>query len=161
MKKLLVLMLVLGMASLANAGPVASIDKLVIGINEDAVITLDAVADAGLQDYLSYIDVMGAAGGFSLATANGAALGDLGMIVGPYDIDGGVEIEITRAMSTGTAPYGTLATVTFTGLAEGLYDVVLYDWRDESIVSSQTITVTPEPATLAILGLGALLLRRK
>jgi hypothetical protein len=152
----------LAMGSLASAGPTLDISATSIAVSGTSTITINAVDDAGIQDYLSYLDFTPDVGYSLTNIIGGDALGDLGMIVGPYALaPNSLEIEVTRAASTGTAPFGTLLSLTFTGLAEGTYDLVLYDWRDESIAGQGSITVTPEPATMALLGLGGLLLRKR
>ena len=51
--------------------------------------------------------------------------------------------------------------VSFKGLSLGAVTVDLYDNTFVNIVDSKQVTVTPEPATLLLLGLGGVLLRKR
>jgi len=165
MKKVLVLMLVLGMASLANAGLV-----LTIGGNPAAdmevlagtVLNFSLVSDT--DSSLSYIDVLQGGGAFTLGVVTqGSAVGDLGSVSQPYDNGiGAMEIVATQAWSS-TGQAGLILTGTLT--IDGPEPVVVQLWDNaigyDAPATTATISVVPEPATLAILGLGALMLRRK
>ncbi|MDO8301656.1 MAG: PEP-CTERM sorting domain-containing protein [Sedimentisphaerales bacterium] len=163
MRKLVVLMLVLGMASLANAGLVLNINGVAatdLQVTQGAVLTLTLVSDT--DSSLSYIDVLTGGGAFAAGEATaGPALGDMGS-VSLSDIGTAMEYTITQAWS-GTGVSGLLATANLT--INGPESVVIQLWDNaigyEAPAASYTVSVVPEPATLAILGLGGLLLRRK
>ena len=156
MKKLLVLSLVLGIASLASAG-------FSIVVDTDAgTVTANGTADADI--YLLLTSDAGVTGG-ALGAAAPSLSGDVGMSAADFAAAVGMSIDgdglaYVIASSAGevydtgdylSGAYGTGATVAnlyyfseITG-GNGLLDSV----------------VIPEPATMALLGLGALVLRRK
>jgi hypothetical protein len=171
MKKLLVLMLVLGVASLANAGILLSVDGVnaapaAISMAPGGTVTISLIID-DLGGTVSFLDVPTDGVSFTLGAAGlGPASGDLGSVMGPYDsfdaFGGGsvpcLEISANSSFSS-TASTGVYATSLFT---YGSGDVVMHLYVDPDYSNPvQTLTITPEPATLAILALGALLLRRK
>ena len=162
MKKFLVLALVLSVASLATAG--LSLNGPAIMAPSD-IATIELVADPG-EGGLLYVVVLEGDPGTLLTGAAGPAAGDLGEALG-Y-VEGGWNssgYELTVADSGGILPGGIVGLFDFH--CDGPGDVVIrvyndavgYEIGDE--VAALTITQIPEPATMALLGLGALVLRRK
>jgi hypothetical protein len=159
MKKLLVLMLVLGMTSIASAGLTlvtpAEIDEAttgVIGINNPD----------GL-DYGCYLDIgLVSEGGFSLVSVDLTTLaGDLSS-VSVYDYGDFKEAEIFLANSTGTTTPGIQAQATIECLMDKIDVIVeLYDAGTFQLIDSAIIKQVPEPMTVALLGLGGLFLLRR
>jgi hypothetical protein len=160
MKKLLVLMLVLGMATAANATVISwSVDSLTLDINATAVVNLvadDATgydiksvgATAGAVASIVDIDPLAAAGQDATATA----------LADPYL----GWWNILSADSTGT-PMNSIVSgnhfdVTIKGLATGTYAINSDYYGTNDVLN---ITVVPEPATVALLGLGGLFLLRR
>jgi hypothetical protein len=154
MKKMLVLTLVLGIASLATAGLT---DTYVSG---DVTWTLDLGAgtmtgvSSSATAYQEYLMV-------SVGTVNGTtvydAAGDAGAITTPYDYMAGYE-QYYLINAEQVAPEGSL-------FAAGTWFVFDVSGNDEVTVLDgsgvQVMNATPEPATMALLGLGALVLRRR
>jgi hypothetical protein len=178
MKKVLVVAAVLSMATLANAGITLSVNGLPapdeITIAPSQTITIDVTNDLGpdpvngdaRQDFLLYLD--SSPGAYDLSDARlGDGAGNFPTtLTGPYDLgDGTMEMAVNQAWAVGTEP--TAGTIMLVDLhCAGPGDILITLWDDRSGYSApvdQMIIhqVIPEPATLAILGLGALLLRRK
>jgi len=165
MKKLLVLALVLGMASLANATLVMSFDAgtSLVTVSTDAALgqgynqLFAVVTDVGtLSDalvlnppfngstYVGNIDTLIASdwGGFPAGKAGYA---------------GNILVDTSTAIAAGTA----LFTMKYAG-PQTTAELVLGDENfNYTGVASTVVVGVPEPATLAVLGLGALMLRRK
>ena len=147
MKKLLVLTLVLGIASLASAG----LGLVKIAPNQ-AEITLDPAENLNfyliLEQGNSYtIDILSAAGGLS-------SVGTVEEYGDGFD---------WRAMTVASSTTdNTIAGSQFLiTLTDGsAMDIQLYDISGY-VPQTEVMTLVPEPATMVLLGLGALVLRRK
>lgn len=162
MKKLLVLMLVLGMASAANATVITwSVDGLTLDINETAVVQLVA-DDAITYSSPKYV-------GYSPATTS---LGTITSMVALAPAGGNAEVQnpaqtgydgwwtiFSKDLETPfTIASGSQYSVTVKGLATGTFGLA-----SDSYGTSDTleVTVIPEPMTVALLGLGGLFLLRR
>ena len=161
MKKLLVLMLVLGLASVANAaislvGPTT--------INEGDTVSIGIDNSDGL-DYGMYLSVSNISeGGFSMGTLALTSLaGDTASIGASYTYDDTWEVEMFLANSVGNTTPGIQITADLTCLLEGIFVTVdLWDGADLSApVDTLVIEQVPEPMTVALLGLGGLFLLRR
>jgi hypothetical protein len=170
MRKVVALILVLGMASLANAG------------YEIAVSGTSAEVDnvglaATYQGFFAVIGITGEVG------VSGGMVGpqapDLTGVYGPINDGSGID----ALFPTGNGIYGSISSssiATGSPLPLGIFiDQIVLEYTPgpkESpiqlwalnedgtvgdLLAEGTVMVIPEPATLAILGLGALLLRRK
>ena len=173
MKKLLVLMLVLGLASTANA-----YIELRIG-GSDAPTTLDVVAGATATiqvyddntsqlGYIGYIIVeSGGDGVLNAAVIESGAGSSAGATA--YSYGGwGAGYTLTAMTIADDISTGLHFSITYdaTGLSNGDSAVVsLWDGRTTPTayaeVDTMNINIVPEPITIALLGLGGLFLRRR
>ena len=171
MKKLLVLILVLGLCSAANAA-LTDIEIDVDGSHAGATITVatggtisiemySGNTDAGLGYYALEDNSLYSLANYVVTTN----AGDQGSYSGPFTstyVPGYQLIGLTvSATASGTITPGTMFLVDFTaGSSTGTVDVILYD---SSVVTmdTATINIVPEPMTIALLGLGGLFLRRR
>ena len=169
MRKLVILTLVLGLASVANAALVLSID----GDTDTKEITLDpsdsVVIDIYNTDgeiYLSYLDIGWMTEGlYSLSNPHLTALaGDLAKVVGPYEVPAYDihEVEVTLAQGEGLSTPGSQFEITLHCEGEGdVYVCLFVDPDYVNPADALVIHQTPEPMTIALLGLGGLFLRRR
>ena len=170
MKKLVVLTLVLGLASLANAA--LSLEYNGLASSGAETLNLGGTAVIGINDsigvsQISYLDVKTLSGGlFTLSNAQlGPAAGDGPTdLLGPYDATAfgvdGWETEVTTAWLPGSGFGGTTFSIDLLAIGDGEIVVDLVDGSTFEILETMTITV-PEPITMALLGLGGLFLRRR
>jgi len=183
MKKLLVVMLMLAMAVVANASMVISVNGVNdptddITINTGQVVTLDIFGADNTVDNLTYyylgIDA-GSAGSGSIDISSATVLyaGDKAWIevVDDGDIAGVLNVQnpfvglmITDPNSNPPhpiAPNGKLFDgIKFTCTGAGDVTINLFDGNG-GLMDSQVIHQTPEPMTMALLGLGGMYLRRR
>jgi len=174
MKKYVVAILVLCMASLATAGIQLSVngqpapDEITIAPSD--WVSIDVMDDllGGRPDFILYTDVYG------LADLKDPQLGNAAgnfpaTFAGPYagtETANGIpqEFFVNQAWAVGTAPVPGVIFL-FDLHCAGPGDVLIELWDDragyDAPVDTLIIHQVPEPATLAILGLGGLLLRRK
>lgn len=167
MKKLLVLMLVLGLASAANATVSLSIDGVNptdgtedIDITISSTITLSILSDDD-QPWMMEVSVLTADATLGAPSVTAAA-GGLAKYTDYSDatlwdyeiITGGVEPDYPTA--------GVQWTMSLTALG-ALDDVFTVDLGPYggAVVSSIDFTLIPEPMTIALLGLGSLFLLRR
>ena len=167
MRKSLVLVLVLGVASVANAtfiqvnGEVAG----AVEITEGATSVITVVSEDA-SSWLGYIIVEeGGAGALSNAAKLDAA-GDIGAFSAYTEADWGAGYELTAAMSPGSAAAvaaGPQFTMDYSGGALGQTATILLFVDPEYGVpaGSVAVTIVPEPMTVVLLGLGGLFLCRR
>ena len=171
MKKLFTLLLVICMASLAGATTISFVDEgLTIIASQGEVVRLEVTTDVGL---LGLDAVATVAGGDVFTGATGkwdcATYGwDPSLSFDPIRL-GTAQAEIGLG-TFGFPPSGVVAyfDVLYTGgeqvvsIAPGYFWGVSVDWYGEPpLFSDGVVTIIPEPATLALLGLGALALLRR
>ena len=171
MKKFLVLSLVLGIASLATAGLSLNVagnealtaDQDGLIVNSDGSIVISGALATAETQYTIKFEV---AGGLTIDT------GSLDLPAAGWAFGNTISAPVPATntdpliLSGGAFPASPAGTVAFTGLGidgEGTLTItetiVLPDFSEQNIVS--TVSIVPEPATMALLGLGALVLRRR
>ena len=169
MKKLLVLTLVLGIASLASAGLAFTVngDAAASGATvevADGAISLQIVSDtAGVGYDIGWIGIDDAttSGAYS-QSANNTNL-DGTWTISQYGVSYGVYYWRTEndTPAVGGTQIGDLFTVCFTKGGTVLVEVYNNDFDEVQASLTLSTPAVPEPATMALLGLGALVLRRK
>jgi len=190
MKKLLVLTLVLSMATVANAGLSFTLSgPTSLGLGATGTYTIGYSGMAGVGDgSLGGFDIdilnvnlsnviVGTVGngaivaanqdtGYSVCQVDGASLSEWGY-TGLYE-ETGETITLATPVDMGsplatfqfTAP-GTAGTVNLSLLLNSAFDIETDDVSTGVTMGTVQVNVTPEPMTLAILGLGGLFLRRR
>jgi hypothetical protein len=179
MKKLLVLMMVLGMATMANATIQLSVNGIIDGgenvtditLMPSDTITIDIWNDAGQSpiNFTAYLDIYPNNTG-CFDTAN-ARLGDhAGDFPSNFvmDVLGDIDeytVYQNWAPGTVTDTEGAIFLIDLHCLSpDNIVTVELYDERvDEgyTIVDTLIIHQIPEPMTLVLLGIGGLFLKRR
>ncbi len=165
MKKLLVLMLVLGLASAANAAVSLSIDGVnpsapAVDILEGSTITLSVLSDDA-ANWMMELTVLVADVDLGIPAFTPAA----GGMAGYSDWSDGT-LWIYELSTGGTDPdFPTPGQqwsmdLTTLGILGSVFTVDIGPYM-EPVVSSIDFTVVPEPMTIALLGLGSLFLLRR
>jgi len=179
MRKLLVLALVLGVVGLANAGLQISVNGQVapdeITLVQSQTITLDITASGGQLGSGFFLDMMGPgmiAVGNALQYVHYTTVApivpkpaadyviDLGNAVGA---DQTIMLDLLKPGETpNTLPNGTVVDLmTLHCEGPGKVTLTLWDTNNAQVLDILTITQTPEPMTMLLLGLGGLFLRKK
>ena len=164
MKKLLILMLVLGMASVANAVVLTwSVDAVTIpSINATVVVTLDSDTDAETYSpkWVGYTPATTSIGSITSIVARASA-GPGSQVKDPTDTTYAgwwtvMAFDLTIPPDIQSGPQFD---VTIKGFVEGTFGLASDNYGTNDTLE---VTVLPEPMTIAMLGLGSLfLLRRK
>jgi len=161
MKKLLILMLVLGMTSAASAA--LSLGGVINGEilpGETGIVTVISDDTSNWMAFIGYDHtVVGVTG--IVATSNAGSdsyvIPDPGGWVGYYEISAG---DMSPPYDSEVA--GVQFEISVYGAAvDDVYTIERWDAAFETVLESGTVTVIPEPMTIALLGLGGLFLLRR
>ena len=166
MKKLLVLTLVLGMATLANAGLVLTTGATQLLPTETTTLGIDS--DSGITGFEVAIQIEGPG---ALDAAN-IIFPEEWMFTPYVKSADDLMVDVTGGdFFAKTGPLVVAEGILFTCLGEGDVIVTLIATGDNildgvtygagTVFDTMTITQVPEPMTLALLGLGGLFLRRR
>ena len=161
MKKLLVLMLVLCMASLANAG--LSLTGLPDTINVGESMIIGITSDDGAQYEGFLLMENNGLASYGATTIEGIAVPAAQVVYYGTTVDPTVDaygIENSDTSITDLLTPGLGFTFEIVAGAEGTVGFQLMNSQFAQI-GSGTLTIVPEPISLAILGLGGLFLRRR
>ena len=163
MRKLLILFLVLGLASTANALLIKVDDLEGESFEVDTQATITVVSE-DTSSWLGYIIIEeGGAGSLENVVILDAA-GD-NASSGPYTEAGwGTVFELTTAATNNNPPIGVGSqfSLDYVGEVGDTATISLFvDPEYTTPVASVNVTVVPEPMTIILLGLGGLFLRRR
>jgi hypothetical protein len=176
MKKLLVLMLVLGLTSAANADLYFSVDGTnpasSMYVEPDNTYEVFVMSDiGGAYQYFTYVEAsLPVAADFGDPETDWniyPAAGDMASIT-DYSVSDFMDVEIMAADSAGNViagkHFGVVLTIDPTANTDGSDDFPMWltiVGEEYPIVYDFEFNIIPEPMTIALLGLGGLLLRRR
>ena len=161
MRKLLILVLVLGMASMASATISFVTNSATVGTGGSVTVSVSSDADdTAWSGYIGYSPGIASLTAVSSLTAAGTerAVTDPGY-AGYFKLLAADGSDPFTSVDSGVQFTGNLAA----GLSTGTYTINLWgaSWTAGPLADTFTLTVVPEPITLALLGLGGLFLRRR
>lgn len=165
MRKLLVLFLVLGLTSAANAMLITVDGQEGESFEVDLTTTITVVSEDA-SSWLGYIIVEEGGGAGSLEnTVILDAAGDLGAAAAYTELGWGTGYEISASMGPAGNPAiaaGSQFSFDYVGAVGDTATISLFvDPEYTTPVASVNVTVVPEPMTVLLLSLGALFLRRR
>ena len=164
MRKLLVLFLVLGLASTANAMLITVDGQEGDSFEVDVQTTITVVSEDA-SSWLGYIIIEeGGAGSLENVDVLDPA-GDLGAAAAYTEADWGAGFELSASMGPTGDPAiaaGSQFSFDYVGAVGDTATISFFvDPEYTTPVASVTVTVVPEPMTILLLSLGGLFLRRR
>jgi len=161
MKKLLVLVLVLAVSAIANADLVGSLTL------DEGIVSLNIMGSPADPFYAIAIQGAGTLSGFAAPALVGSDVaGSPAMSFAGLDLvetyGNGVIWTFVDSSDPYVFPDGTWLTAVLSGAVAG--DVITgyqYDAENDAFIALGSVTIVPEPITVALLGLGGLFIRRK
>jgi hypothetical protein len=164
MRKILVLFLVLGLASAANAMLIKVDDQEGDSFEVDTTSTITVVSE-DTSSWLGYIIIEeGGAGSLENVVVLNAA-GDLGAAETYSEAGWGTGYQLSASMGPAGDPpiaAGSQFSLDYVGAVGDTATISLFlDPEYTTPVASVNVTVVPEPMTVILLSLGALFLRRR
>lgn len=157
MKKLLALVLVCAIASLASATVILNVSSNSVLPGQSITVTVSSTDTAGYVKYLDMVKGLATFGPITKMAAAGAQSDVL-----DYSTDTLYDIGLTAADFTNTPTAGVHFSVVATaGMTPGVFTIQLLNDGTYDVAGEQQVTIIPEPATMLILSLGGLLLRKK
>lgn len=170
MKKMLTLVLVLAVASLASAAPTWTLTPPAGIVTDPVALTVSVTSNPGVPTYLllAVQPTEGVLSDFGMAANAPASSAYFADVATNFPALGQGEIWAMAHFTTGTPEYldGSWlnAKLTFapssTSATVSLYEFVEAT-SENTFLGSVTYTTIPEPITMSLLGLGGLFLRRK
>ena len=168
MKKLLVLLMVLGLATSAQAALTLSLSSTTVGIGGSVTLTINSSDTAAwLGDLVLSEDTVNwyapVAADWDNTSIVTSGIGDLGYMYWESGYDN-IVYRTSAAGSTVMPVAGNQFQVDIIGAQLGTLDISLQDVTSYAEISSNgpiSLEVVPEPMTFALLGLGGLFLRRR
>lgn len=161
MKKVLVVMLVLGLVSAANAALTLKPGGASVDVGKSMAVLVNSSAGGAYQGWLEIVNP--AIADFDNAPAilaAGNTGGNSSMTAYP---EFGAWYNFTIASLDPAKPIlaGDHVQINIKGIAQGKTVLNLYADDAATLLDTKDITVVPEPVTLVLLGLGGLFLRRR
>lgn len=164
MRKLLVLFLVLGLTSAANALLITVDGQEGESFEVDLTTTITVVSEDA-SSWLGYIIVEEGGAGSLENTVILDAAGDIGAAAAYTELGWGTGYEISASMGPAGNPAiaaGSQFSFDYVGAVGDTATISLFvDPEYTTPVASVNVTVVPEPMTVILLGLGGLFLRRR
>jgi len=187
MKKLLILMLVLGMASMASAALQISIDGNPEPIDSQIVLLPSETIELYIWTTTEIKGIETQFAGFALVvdwadatlTGGNSLLVDAGISINPVP-PGAKDVGFPGLLAGEDGPWGMIGLLELPSIPAGtvIFDDIIFhcerapndvvirllstqDWMNANIEDTAIIHQIPEPATMLLLGLGGLLLRRR
>ena len=162
MKKVLVLALVLGLASAASADlTLVDVPTDPISIGDTIAITLNNSEDGSYSGWLEITNqAVADYDGDPVFTAAGDPAGNSGLTT-YVAYPGWYQFDVASFDTGNPIVAGDHLVINIAGVSEGTSVLNLYASDGVTLLDSASITVIPEPMTIALLGLGGLFLRRR